>query len=48
MPRYIHKLQLVAHSDYVPKQNYEPPVPEWKKFDEFRDALPARDREDEA
>lgn len=47
-PRYIHKLQLVAHSDYVPKQNYEPPVPEWKKFDEFRDALPARDREDEA
>jgi predicted pyridoxine 5'-phosphate oxidase superfamily flavin-nucleotide-binding protein len=45
-PRYIHKMQLVAHSDYVPKQNYEPPVPEWKKFDEFRDALPARDRED--
>lgn len=45
-PRYIHKMQLVAHSDYVPTQNYEPPVPEWKKFDEFRDALPARDRED--
>ena len=43
-PRYIHKMQLVEHSAYAPRQAYTPPVPEWKTFDDFRDALPARDR----
>jgi uncharacterized protein len=43
-PRYIHKMQLVELSAYVPKPDYTPPVPAWKTFDEFRDALPARDR----
>ncbi len=43
-PRYIHKMQLVELSAYVPKADYTPPVPAWKTFDEFRDALPARDR----
>ena len=43
-PRYIHKMQLVEHSVYAPKDNYTPPVPRWKSFDVFRDALPARDR----
>lgn len=43
-PRYIHKMQLVELSAYVPKADYEPPVPAWKTFAEFRDALPARDR----
>jgi len=43
-PRYIHKMQLVELSTYVPKSDYTPPVPEWKKFDEFHDALPERDR----
>jgi len=49
-PRYIHKMQLVELSAYVPKADYEPPVPAWKTFAEFRDALPARDRvgDDEA
>lgn len=42
-PRYIHKMQLVELSAYVPKADYEPPVPAWKTFAEFRDALPARD-----
>lgn len=42
-PRYIHKMQLVELSEYVPKYNYAPPIPEWKTFDEFRDALPERD-----
>lgn len=46
-PRYIHKMQLVELSEYVPKADYVPPVPAWKKFDEFRDALPERDRADE-
>ncbi|HEX4984821.1 MAG TPA: pyridoxamine 5'-phosphate oxidase family protein [Burkholderiales bacterium] len=43
-PRYIHKMQLVELSTYVPKAGYTPPVPAWKTFDQFRDALPARDR----
>ncbi|HZV54251.1 MAG TPA: pyridoxamine 5'-phosphate oxidase family protein [Rhodocyclaceae bacterium] len=42
-PRYIHKMQLVEYSRYAPRADYQPPVPEWKTFDEFRDALPARD-----
>jgi len=42
-PRYIHKMKMVALSEYAPKSNYVPPVPEWKKSDDFRDALPERD-----
>ena len=45
-PRYIHKMQLVEHSVYAPRPAYTPPVPAWKTFDVFRDALPARDRAD--
>lgn len=44
-PRYIHKMKLVEHSDYAPRSNCTPPVPAWKSFDSFRDALPPRDRE---
>jgi predicted pyridoxine 5'-phosphate oxidase superfamily flavin-nucleotide-binding protein len=43
-PRYIHKMQLVEHSVYAPRPQYIPPVPAWKTFADFRDALPARDR----
>jgi len=43
-PRYIHKMQLVEYSVYAPQPDYVPPVPAWKNFDVFRDALPARDR----
>lgn len=43
-PRYLHKMQLVEHSVYAPRTNYTPPVPAWKTFEAFRDALPARDR----
>jgi uncharacterized protein len=46
-PRYIHKMQLLELSTYVPRSDYTPPVPAWKTFDEFRDALPARDRGDD-
>lgn len=45
-PRYIHKMKLVEHSVYAPRPDYSPPVPAWKTFDSFRDALPARDRQD--
>jgi predicted pyridoxine 5'-phosphate oxidase superfamily flavin-nucleotide-binding protein len=43
-PRYLHKMQLAEHSVYAPRPDYVPPVPAWKTFDAFRDALPARDR----
>ncbi len=46
-PRYIHRMQLVELSEYVPRSDCPPPVPEWKQFEEFRDALPARDRSSE-
>jgi predicted pyridoxine 5'-phosphate oxidase superfamily flavin-nucleotide-binding protein len=45
-PRYIHKMQLTEYSAYAPRPDYSPPVPAWKSFDVFRDALPARDRVD--
>lgn len=43
-PRYVHKMSLVELSAYAPRPDYAPPVPAWKTFDSFRDALPARDR----
>lgn len=43
-PRYIHRMTLVEHSVYAPRAGHEPPVPAWKTFDAFRDALPPRDR----
>lgn len=46
-PRYIHRMQFVEHSAYSPRADYTPPVPAWKTFDVFRDALPARDRADD-
>lgn len=44
-PRYIHKMQLLEHSVYSPRADYTPPIPAWKTFDVFRDALPERDRQ---
>jgi len=43
-PRYIHKMQIVSYSEYAPKTDYTAPIPDWKKYDDFRDALPERDR----
>jgi uncharacterized protein len=43
-PRYIHTMQLVEHSVHAPRPEYTPPTPAWKTRDEFRDALPSRDR----
>ncbi len=45
-PRYLHKMQLVEYSAYAPRPDYTPPVPAWKTFETFRDALPARDRDE--
>ncbi len=42
-PRYIHKLKFVEHSVYAPRENYQPPVPDWKKRAEYSEALPPDD-----
>jgi predicted pyridoxine 5'-phosphate oxidase superfamily flavin-nucleotide-binding protein len=41
-PRYIHRMTLVESSVYAPRPDYEPPEPDWKHMDKFRDALPHR------
>jgi uncharacterized protein len=46
-PRYLHKMQLVEHSVHAPRPDHVAPVPAWKSFDVFRDALPPRDRPDD-
>jgi uncharacterized protein len=43
-PRYIHRMQMVEESASAPRPGHTPPVPAWKTFDAFRDALPERDR----
>jgi predicted pyridoxine 5'-phosphate oxidase superfamily flavin-nucleotide-binding protein len=42
-PRYIHRMELVERSEFVPRDGCEPPVPAWKRSEWARDALPARD-----
>ena len=42
-PRYIHRMQLVERSRFVPKADCEPPVPAWKRREWSRDALPTAD-----
>jgi hypothetical protein len=41
-PRYIHRMQLVEQSVYAPHAGHEPPEPDWKRNDAFRDALPRK------
>jgi predicted pyridoxine 5'-phosphate oxidase superfamily flavin-nucleotide-binding protein len=42
-PRYIHEYRLVSRSRFVPKTECETPVPQWKRSDWARDALPSGD-----
>jgi predicted pyridoxine 5'-phosphate oxidase superfamily flavin-nucleotide-binding protein len=44
-PRYIHRMQMVEESAHTPRPGCTPPVPAWKTFEVFRDALPERDRQ---
>ena len=39
-PRYIHRMQLVETSAYVPSRGVQPPEAPWKRFEIFRDVLP--------
>ena len=42
-PRYIHKLNLVERSKFVPRPAQPTPVPGWKRMDWASDVLPAQD-----
>jgi hypothetical protein len=43
-PRYIHRMTLVEPSVFAPDGAHDTPVPDWKRSEAFRDALPAADR----
>ena len=42
-PRYIHRYQRMERSEFVPRQGCQTPVPDWKRSDWARDALPTDD-----
>jgi len=42
-PRYIHKMQVVERSRFVPRPMLRTPVPGWKRMEWAADALPAGD-----
>jgi hypothetical protein len=42
-PRYIHRMSLVERSRFVPRDDAPPPVPDWKRAEWARDALPEGD-----
>jgi predicted pyridoxine 5'-phosphate oxidase superfamily flavin-nucleotide-binding protein len=42
-PRYIHRMRMEDASPYVPRIGQSPPVPAWKRFEQFRDVLPMND-----
>jgi uncharacterized protein len=42
-PRYIHRMELVERSRFVPRAGSEPPVPDWKRAEWACDVLPDGD-----
>ncbi len=42
-PRYIHRMQLVERSQFVPHEACETPVPDWKRGEWVADVLPESD-----
>ena len=42
-PRYIHRMALVERSRFVPREENEVPVPDWKRTSWACDVLPAND-----
>lgn len=42
-PRYIHKMELIEESVFVPKAQCETPAPAWKSLQAVADVLPPRD-----
>lgn len=47
-PRYIHRMELVERSRFVPHVDEETPVPDWKRSDWASDVLPKSDPAREA
>lgn len=43
-PRYIHKMEMVEESNFVPKPACETPDPDWKKLAVVADVLPEKDK----
>lgn len=43
-PRYVHRMEVVERSRFVPRAGEEPPEPEWKRADWARDVLPGKRR----
>lgn len=43
-PRYIHRMQRVESSKYVPQAGQDTPGPQWKRIDAIQDALPDCDQ----
>ena len=43
-PRYIHRYEKIDTSRYVPQEDVETPIAEWKRIDLFQDVIPERDR----
>jgi hypothetical protein len=41
-PRYVHRMQRLEVSPYVPVQGVATPEPAWKRFDLFSDVLPRK------
>ncbi len=41
--RYIHRYRLEERSRFGPRAHEDPPVPDWKREEYFRDALAAND-----
>ena len=42
-PRYVHRMELVEHSRFVPHEGCETPVPDWKRRAWSHDVLPDGD-----
>lgn len=42
-PRYIHRMQKLEQSQFVPQPGCETPVPEWKTLDVVQDVLPGKE-----
>jgi uncharacterized protein len=42
-PRYVHRMQLVERSRFVPREACATPVPDWKRREWARDVLPDGD-----
>ena len=42
-PRYVHRMEPVERSPYVPRPDRDVPIPDWKRRPAYNDALPLHD-----